>query len=57
MDATIKSTSLRQLPIVTERECGAAVRIAQRAWLNELPGICFGVITLVYIAASLISLV
>ena len=56
MDATIKRTTLQQLTIATERECGDAVRTAQYAWLNELPGLCFGLITLVYIAASLISL-
>lgn len=57
MDTTIKGTSLRPLTIVTERECGEALRTAQYAWLNELPGLCFGLITLVYIVASLISLV
>jgi hypothetical protein len=57
MDATIKRANLGEVTIVTERQCGEAVRIAQYAWLNELPGLCFGLITLVYIAASLISLV
>jgi hypothetical protein len=57
MDATIKRTTLQQLTIETERESGEAVRTAQYAWLNELPGLCFGLITLVYIAASLIALV
>ena len=57
METTIKRTSLQQLTIVTEREWGDdAVRTAQYAWLSELPGLCFGLITLVYIAASLISL-
>lgn len=56
MDATIKRTNLGQLTIAAERECGEALRTAQYAWLNELPGLCFGLITLVYIAASLISL-
>jgi len=56
METTIKRASLRQLTIVTECECGEAVRTAQYAWLSELPGLCFGLITLVYIAASLISL-
>ena len=57
MDATIKRTNLSQVTIMSERDCGEAVRMAQYAWLNELPGLCFGLITLVYIAASLISLV
>jgi len=33
-----------------------AIRIAQYAWLNELPGVVFGLITLAYIVTSLISL-
>ena len=33
------------------------MRTAQYAWLNELPGLCFGLITLVYIATSLLALV
>jgi hypothetical protein len=33
-----------------------AVRIAQYAWLNELPGIVFGLITVVYIVTSLLAL-
>jgi hypothetical protein len=33
-----------------------AVRVAQYAWLNELPGMVFGLITLVYIVTSLLAL-
>jgi len=57
MDTTIKRTSLGRLMVVKGRECGEARRTAQYAWLNELPGLCFGLVTLVYIATSLISLV
>jgi len=57
MDTTIKRTTLRRLAIATDRECGEAMRTAQYAWLNELPGLCFGLITLVYIATSLLALV
>lgn len=33
-----------------------AVRMAQYAWLNELPGVVFGVITVAYIVTSLLAL-
>jgi hypothetical protein len=33
-----------------------AVRLAQYAWLNELPGMVFGLITVVYIVTSLLAL-
>ena len=32
------------------------VRMAQYAWLNELPGLVFGLITVAYIVTSLLSL-
>ncbi|MGH7779411.1 MAG: hypothetical protein ACREQR_06260 [Candidatus Binataceae bacterium] len=33
-----------------------AVRLAQYSWLNEVPGLVFGLLTIVYIVASLIAL-
>jgi hypothetical protein len=33
-----------------------AIRLAQYAWLNELPGMVFGLITVVYIVTSLLAL-
>jgi hypothetical protein len=33
-----------------------AVRLAQYSWLNEMPGLVFGLLTIAYIVASLISL-
>jgi hypothetical protein len=32
------------------------IRLAQYGWLNEMPGLVFGLITLAYIAAQLIAL-
>ncbi len=37
-------------------EAGEAQRHAQNAFLTELPGIAFGIITLAYIVTSLIGL-
>ena len=34
-----------------------SVRMAQSAWLSELPGIAFGILTLAYIVTSFISLI
>ena len=31
-------------------------RIAQYSWLNEVPGVVFGLITLAYIVSSLLAL-
>ena len=33
-----------------------AVRLAQYAWLSELPGMVFGLITVAYIVSSLLAL-
>ncbi|HVA76584.1 MAG TPA: hypothetical protein VNF27_01745 [Candidatus Binataceae bacterium] len=33
-----------------------AVRLAQYSWLNELPGLVFGLLTLAYIVTSLLAL-
>jgi len=33
-----------------------AVRFAQYAWLSELPGVVFGVLTVAYIVTSLFAL-
>ena len=37
-------------------ELSGAVRFAQGAFLDEMPGIAFGLITLAYIVSSLVSL-
>ncbi|HUY39786.1 MAG TPA: hypothetical protein VMV13_13200 [Candidatus Binataceae bacterium] len=33
-----------------------AVRLAQYSWLNEVPGLVFGLLTLAYIVTSLLAL-
>ncbi|HKM99546.1 MAG TPA: hypothetical protein VJX23_03450 [Candidatus Binataceae bacterium] len=33
-----------------------AIRLAQYAWLDELPGVVFGLITIAYIVTSLLAL-
>jgi hypothetical protein len=42
----------------TVEKAGASdvIRLAQYGWLNEMPGLVFGLITLAYIAAQLIAL-
>ena len=32
------------------------LRFAQYSWLNEVPGVIFGLLTLVYIVSSLVAL-
>ena len=56
MDATIKGTRFHRLSTLAEPSCGDCKRLAQYLWLNELPGLGFGLITVIYLAASLISL-
>jgi hypothetical protein len=42
----------------TVEQAGASdvIRLAQYGWLNEMPGLVFGLITLAYIATQLIAL-
>ncbi len=57
MNATTNEARLEGFAAV-EREAAStdAIRLAQYAWLNELPGVVFGLITVAYIVTSLLSL-
>jgi len=57
MNATINEARIERFAAV-EREAAAtdAIRLAQYAWLSELPGVVFGLITVAYIVTSLLAL-
>jgi hypothetical protein len=57
MNATTNEARLEGFAAV-ERQAAStdAVRFAQYAWLNELPGVVFGLITVAYIVTSLLAL-
>ncbi len=57
MNATSNEARISGYAAAVE-EAGASdvIRLAQYAWLNEMPGLVFGLITLAYIAAQLIAL-
>jgi hypothetical protein len=57
MNATTNEARLQGFVAVESQAASTdAVRVAQYAWLNELPGIVFGLITVVYIVTSLLAL-
>jgi len=57
MNATTNEARLEGFGAVESQTASTdAVRLAQFAWLNELPGMVFGLITVVYIVASLLAL-
>jgi hypothetical protein len=39
-----------------ELDHDASIHVARNIWISELPGVAFGLITLVYIFASLVGL-
>jgi hypothetical protein len=41
---------------VEKASASDVIRLAQYGWLNEMPGLVFGLLTLAYIAAQLIAL-
>ncbi len=58
MNATTNQTQIG--PIETERQINSAAegyRIAQSTLLSELPGAVFAILTLAYVASSLVALV
>ena len=57
MNATTNEARLEGFA-AAERQAAStdAVRFAQYAWLNELPGVVFGLITVAYIVTSLLAL-
>jgi len=57
MNATMNEAGMaRYSAIHQEAASSDATRLAQYTWLNELPGVVFGLITIAYIVISLISL-
>jgi hypothetical protein len=56
MNATTNEARLEGFAVVERQASTDAVRLAQYAWLNELPGVVFGLITIVYIVTSLLEL-
>jgi len=56
MNATTNEARLEGIAAVERQASTDAVRLAQYAWLNELPGVVFGLITIVYIVTSLLAL-
>jgi len=57
MNATTNEARLEGFAAVERQASTDAIRFAQYAWLNELPGVVFGVITVAYIVTSLLHLV
>ncbi|MGO9452393.1 MAG: hypothetical protein ACLQDV_15340 [Candidatus Binataceae bacterium] len=57
MNATTNEARLEGFAAV-ERQAAStdAIRLAQYAWLDELPGVVFGLITIAYIVTSLLAL-
>jgi len=57
MDATIKGPQLETIAIVELQPAWTdAIRLARYGWLNELPGLIFGIISVAYIVTSLMAL-
>jgi len=57
MNATTNEARLAGLVGGTETVASTEYqRLAQYSWLNEVPGVVFGLITLIYIVSSLLSL-
>ena len=56
MNVTTNEARLEGFAAVERQASTDAVRFAQYAWLNELPGVVFGVITVAYIVTSLLAL-
>ncbi len=57
MDMTIGRQGLEKYALVqNEKDWTDAVRAARYGWLSELPGLAFGVITVIYIVTSLFAL-
>jgi hypothetical protein len=58
MSVNTKAPTIAQVKQVAEqREASEAMRFAQNFLLDEIPGLIFGLMTLVYIVSSLWSLI
>ena len=56
MNATTNEARFEGFAVERQAASTDAVRFAQYAWLNELPGVVFGLITVAYIVTSLFAL-
>ncbi len=56
MNATTNDARLGFSQIAEAAASTDAERLAQYSWLNEVPGLVFGLVTLFYIVSSLIAL-
>lgn len=56
MEAAIREARLAAVNVAAQNETADSIRYAENNLLSELPGIAFGLITLVYIVSSLIAL-
>jgi hypothetical protein len=55
MEAIIKESSLKQLAI-RERGWSEAIRFERYCLLDEIPGLAFGLLAVIYVATSLLAL-
>jgi hypothetical protein len=55
MEAIIKESSLEQLAI-GERAWSEATRFERYCLLNEIPGLAFGVVAIIYVVTSFLAL-
>ena len=55
MEAIIKESSLKQLAI-RERGWSEAIRFERYCLLDELPGLAFGLLAVIYVVTSLLAL-
>jgi hypothetical protein len=55
MEATIKESSLKQFA-TSERALSEAIRFERYCLLNEIPGLAFGLLAIIYVVTSLLAL-
>ena len=55
MEAIIKESSLKQLA-TGERAWSEAIRFERYCQLNEIPGLAFGLLAIIYVVTSLLAL-
>jgi hypothetical protein len=56
MNATTNEARIQFAAVEQDAASTDATRLAQYAWLNELPGVVFGLLTVAYIVTSLLAL-
>ncbi|MBV8135176.1 MAG: hypothetical protein JO121_05965 [Deltaproteobacteria bacterium] len=55
MEAIIKESSLKQLAI-QDPAWSEAIRLERYSLLNEIPGLAFGLLAIIYVVTSLLAL-